>query len=86
MLGVPKEKVRVIARDVGGNFGTWNSSYPEFALVAWAAPAGRPVKWTGERHDAFLSDHQARDLRSSLSSPLMPRATFLHYGPHPSCH
>jgi len=39
MLGVPKEKVRVIARDVGGNFGTWNSSYPEFALVAWAAPA-----------------------------------------------
>src|SRR5258708_18104286 len=64
MLGLPKDKVRVIARDVGGNFGTRNSSYPEFALVAWAARRlGRPVKWTGERQETFLSDHQARDLR-----------------------
>ena len=47
MLGLPKDKVRVIARDVGGNFGTRNSFYPEFALVAWAARRlGRPVKWT----------------------------------------
>src|SRR3954447_1942749 len=63
MLGLPKEKVRVIARDVGGNFGTRNSSYPEFALVAWAARRlGRPVKWTGDRQEAFLGDFQGRDL------------------------
>ncbi len=36
-LGVPERAVRVTARDVGGNFGTRNSCYPEFALVAWAA-------------------------------------------------
>src|SRR2546423_10150275 len=52
-LGVPESAVRVIAREVGGNFGTRNSCYPEFALVAWAARRlGRPVKWTGERRGA----------------------------------
>ena len=44
----------MIARDVGGNFGTRNAFYPEFALVAWAARRlGRPVKWTCERHEAL---------------------------------
>jgi carbon-monoxide dehydrogenase large subunit len=63
MLGVPEDSVRVIAREVGGNFGTRNSSYPEFVLVAWAARRlGRPVKWTAERGEAFLSDYQGRDL------------------------
>jgi carbon-monoxide dehydrogenase large subunit len=62
-LGVPESAVRVMARDVGGNFGTRNSSYPEFALVAWAARRlGRPVKWTGERREAFLADYHGRDL------------------------
>ena len=47
VLGVPEASVRVVAQDVGGNFGTRNSFYPEFALVAWAARRlGRPVKWT----------------------------------------
>ncbi len=36
ILGIPPEQVRVIA-EVGGNFGTRNFFYPEFALVAWAA-------------------------------------------------
>ncbi len=35
ILGVPEEAVRVIAREIGGNFGTRNSFFPEFALVAW---------------------------------------------------
>src|SRR2546423_13686820 len=62
-LGVPESAVRVIAREVGGNFGTRNSCYPEFALVAWAARRlGRPVKWTAERREAFLADYQGRDL------------------------
>jgi carbon-monoxide dehydrogenase large subunit len=64
ILGVLPEQVRVIAKDVGGNFGTRNSTYPEFALVAWAAKkAGRAVKWTCERGEAFASDYAARDFR-----------------------
>jgi aerobic carbon-monoxide dehydrogenase large subunit len=78
MLGMPQDKVRVIARDVGGNFGTRNSSYPEFALVAWAARRlGRPVKWTCERQEAFLSDHQARDLRVDAELALDAEGNFL---------
>lgn len=47
----------------GGDFGTRNSCYPEFALVAWAARRlGRPVEWTGQRHEGFLADYQGRDL------------------------
>jgi carbon-monoxide dehydrogenase large subunit len=43
-----------VSGDVGGNFGIRNSTYPEFALVAWAARrVGRPVKWTCDRHDAL---------------------------------
>ena len=78
MLGLPQEKVRVIARDVGGNFGTRNSSYPEFALVAWAARRlGRPVKWTCDRQEAFLSDHQARDLQVEAELALDADGNFL---------
>jgi aerobic carbon-monoxide dehydrogenase large subunit len=63
ILGVPADQVRVIMRDVGGNFGTRGMIYAEFALVAWAARRlGRPVKWTADRHEAFLCDYQARDL------------------------
>src|SRR5438552_1699688 len=62
-LGVPESAVRVMARDVGGNFGTRNSCYPEFALVAWAARRiERPEKWTGERREASLADYHALDL------------------------
>jgi len=65
VLGVPDARVRVVARDVGGNYGTRNSTYPEFALVAWAARRlGRPVKWTCDRREALLTDYQARDLVS----------------------
>jgi carbon-monoxide dehydrogenase large subunit len=63
ILGVPEDRVRVVSGDVGGNYGTRNAFYPEFALVVWAARrVGRPVKWTCERAEAFLSDYQARDL------------------------
>ena len=63
MLGVAEDAVRVITRDVGGHFGTRGMLYGEFALVVWAARhTGRPVKWTCERHEAFLTDYQARDL------------------------
>src|SRR5262245_48368494 len=62
ILGVPEEKVRVTSGDVGGNFGTRNAFFPEFALVVWAAKRiGRPVKWTCDRSEAFLTDYQGRD-------------------------
>ena len=63
ILGVAAEDVRVTANDVGGNYGTRNALYPEFAIVLWAARRiGRPVKWTGDRTEMFLTDFQARDL------------------------
>src|SRR5262249_9404029 len=63
ILGVPADAVRVTANEIGGQFGTRNAFFPEFALVAWAARrVGRPVKWTCERHEAFLTDYQGRDL------------------------
>ena len=77
-----------MARDVGGNFGTRNSFYPEFALVAWAAQRlGRPVKWTCERREAFLSDYQGRDLAIDAGAGArrrrpLPRAARLQHQQH----
>ena len=77
-LDVPSESVRVLIGDVGGNFGTRGMIYPEFAAVAWAARrAGRPVKWTCERHEAFLSDYQGRDLAVTAELALDAGGNFL---------
>jgi carbon-monoxide dehydrogenase large subunit len=63
VLGVSEEQVRCVCGDMGGNFGTRNLFYPEYALLVWASRLiGRPVKWTCERSDSFLSDWQGRDL------------------------
>jgi len=78
ILRVPETAVRVLAREVGGNFGTRNSFYPEFALVAWAARRlRRPVKWTATRQEAFLTDYQARDLVSAMELALDADGNFL---------
>jgi len=78
VLNVPIDRVRVVSGDVGGNFGTRNAFYPEFALVAWASRRlGRPVKWTCERHEAFLSDYQGRDLFVSAELALDGDGRFL---------
>ncbi|MCW5729392.1 MAG: xanthine dehydrogenase family protein molybdopterin-binding subunit [Alphaproteobacteria bacterium] len=59
---IPPEKVRVVTPDVGGGFGMKIYLYPEQVLACYAArKIGRPVKWTSERGDAFLSDTQGRD-------------------------
>lgn len=61
-LRVPGDKVRVVCPDVGGGFGPRSSLYVEQLAVIWAArEVGRPVKWTGDRSEAFLSDYQGRD-------------------------
>jgi carbon-monoxide dehydrogenase large subunit len=78
ILCVPGDQVRVVMRDVGGNFGTRGMIYAEYALVAWAARrVGRPVKWTAERHEGFLSDYQARDLAVTAELALDRDGTFL---------
>ncbi|MCA0870261.1 xanthine dehydrogenase family protein molybdopterin-binding subunit [Seohaeicola saemankumensis] len=62
VLGLPEHKVRVIAPDVGGGFGTKIFHYAEEAFCTFAAKAcNRPVKWTASRSEAFLSDAQGRD-------------------------
>jgi len=64
VLGVPPEKIRVIAEEVGGGFGVRFNVYPEYCAVLFAAQKlGRPVKWTGSRSEVFLADEQARDVR-----------------------
>jgi aerobic carbon-monoxide dehydrogenase large subunit len=78
ILGVPFEAVRVVAREIGGNFGTRNSFFPEFAMVAWGSRRiGRPVKWTAERHEAFVSDYMGRDLTVSAELALDADGRFL---------
>lgn len=77
-FGVATDKVRVVSRDVGGGYGTRNHTYPEFALVCWAAQqTGRPAKWVCERSEAFLSDYAGRDLISRVSLALDRGGRFL---------
>src|SRR6202171_2364447 len=58
----PEHKLRVIAPDVGGGFGSKIYIYPEEMVALWASKrTGRPVKWTGDRSEAFLTDAHGRD-------------------------
>ncbi len=78
ILGIAPEQVRVVAHDIGGNFGTKNSIFPEFALAVWASRrTGRPVKWTCERSEAFLTDYQGRDLDARCELALDKDGNFL---------
>ena len=77
-LGVPVESCRAVFGDMGGNFGTRNAFFPEFALIPWAARrTGRPVKWTADRRECFLSDYQARDLYCEVALALDADGNFL---------
>jgi carbon-monoxide dehydrogenase large subunit len=62
VLGIPEHKMRVIAPDVGGGFGSKIFVYPEEVAVCWASKQlGRPVKWTAERRESFMTDAHGRD-------------------------
>ena len=77
-LGVPIERCRAVFGDMGGNFGTRNAFSPELALIPWAARrVGRPVRWTADRRECFLSDYHARDLVSEAALALDTDGNFL---------
>jgi len=62
LIGIPEHKLRLISPDVGGGFGSKIPTYPEEALVPWAArKVGRPVKWVATRSESAMSDTQGRD-------------------------
>ncbi len=75
---VPEHKIRVIAGDIGGAFGTKGPQYPEHRLVLWAArKLGRPVKWVCERREAILADEHGRDNVTEAELALDAEGRFL---------
>ena len=62
VMGLPEHKVRVVSPDVGGGFGSKIFHYPEEVICAWTTrKLGRPVKWTAQRSESFLTDCHGRD-------------------------
>jgi aerobic carbon-monoxide dehydrogenase large subunit len=62
VLGLPETKLRIVAPDVGGGFGSKIFLYAEDVALTWAAKKiRRPVKWTAERSESFVSDAHGRD-------------------------
>ncbi len=78
VLGIPEHKLRVVAPDVGGGFGSKIFHYAEEAFCTFAAKAiGKPVKWTSDRSEAFLSDAQGRDHVTKIELALDQNGKFL---------
>src|SRR5207302_323412 len=71
VLGLPEHKLRVISPDVGGGFGSKIFIYPEECVVTWASRAlSRPVKWTAERRESFMTDAHGRDHQTDAEMAL----------------
>ncbi|MFA7557359.1 MAG: molybdopterin cofactor-binding domain-containing protein, partial [Hydrogenophaga sp.] len=78
VMGLPEHKVRVIAPDVGGGFGSKIYLYAEDVCLTWASKKlNRPIKWTCERAEAFLSDAHGRDHVSHAELALDKDGKFL---------
>jgi carbon-monoxide dehydrogenase large subunit len=78
VLHIPEHKLRVVAPDVGGGFGSKIFHYSEEAIVTWAAAkVRRPVKWTAERNESFMSDAHGRDHVSTAEMALDNEGHFL---------
>jgi carbon-monoxide dehydrogenase large subunit len=78
VLHVPEHKLRVVAPDVGGGFGSKIFHYAEEAVVTWAAgKLARPVKWTAQRSESFMTDAHGRDHVSHAELALAADGTFL---------
>jgi carbon-monoxide dehydrogenase large subunit len=78
IFNIAEHRIRVVAGDVGGGFGTKGWQYPEHRLVLWAArKLRRPVKWTCQRREAILADEHARDNVSDAELALDAEGRFL---------
>ena len=78
VLHLPEHRLRVVAPDVGGGFGSKIYHYAEEALVTWCAgKLKRPVKWTSDRSEAFMSDAHGRDHVSTAEMALDAEGNFL---------
>jgi carbon-monoxide dehydrogenase large subunit len=78
VLGLPESKVRVIAPDVGGGFGSKIFLYAEETALIWASKrVGRPIKWTAERSESFLTDAHGRDHATTAELALDAQGNFL---------
>jgi carbon-monoxide dehydrogenase large subunit len=78
VLGIPEHKMRVVAPDVGGGFGSKIFLYGEETALVWASKKiGRPIKWTAERSESFLSDAHGRDHATTAQLALDKDGTFL---------
>ncbi len=78
VLGLPEHKVRVIAPDVGGGFGSKIFLYAEETVLTWAAgQIKRPIKWTAERSESFLADAHGRDHVTKAELALDKHGKFL---------
>ena len=77
VLHIPEARLRVVAPDVGGGFGSKIYHYAEEAIVTWAAGKVRkPVKWTAERSESFMSDAHGRDHVTHVELALDANAKF----------
>ena len=78
VLHIPEARLRVVAPDVGGGFGSKIYHYAEEAIVTWTAgKVRRPVKWTAERSESFMSDAHGRDHVTHVELALDNQAKFL---------
>ncbi len=78
ILGLPADRVRVIAPDVGGAFGGKASLFPEDAVVAWAARLlGRPVLWRGTRAEDLLAGTHGRGATNAAEAAIAADGTLL---------
>ena len=78
VLHIPESQLRVVAPDVGGGFGSKIYHYAEEAIVTWAAAkVKRPVKWTADRSESFISDAHGRDHVSTAEMALDKDGKFL---------
>ncbi len=78
VLGLPESKVRVIAPDVGGGFGSKIFLYAEETALVWASKhVGRPIKWTADRSEAFLTDAHGRDHVTKVELAMDAKGMFL---------
>jgi carbon-monoxide dehydrogenase large subunit len=77
-MGVPQDRMRLVTGHVGGSFGMKSAVFPEYVVLLHAARLlKKPVKWTDQRSESFVSDHHGRDMVFEAELALDARGRFL---------